>query len=235
MKITKPSELIQSSASTGSWVIVKLYSNTGINLQQTEITLSIKDWDDSYRSIIWKGNWISRSDIWWDNWPDKRTSWNNIMKKTSPIVEEKGSSEVVAKKEEKATLSIAMELIKSFECKNWIHTTAYKDHAQWTIGCGTKAKVWNERITEEEALKRLAVRAKVDVDVVVLDFPRHSQQQQAALASLRFNCPSVYNWLARTWITENKFKSCVYASDKKQPWLVKRRNAEWLVYISKQS
>lgn len=222
MKINSPLISTGSAGSIQSWMSLSLNSWDGqLNNNHSSVFLSRSN---AMSSSNVRGNDVLKptTDVW-------KTTW----KKTTLSDQEESSSQVIPKKEENTTLDIAMELIKKYECWNWPHLTAYRDHAQWTIWCGTPSYKW-EVITAEEAYRRFRLEVKARLDRVQIDFPTLNSSQQAALASLRFNCPSVYNRLARTWVTEAKFKSCNSASGKVLNGLVKRRQYERNIYIGNQ-
>ena len=112
------------------------------------------------------------------------------------------------------------------------------DHKQFTSGFGTKAKNKNEKITKEEATKRLDKRLKKDVSRIEKFVPDNTPQGiKNALTSLSFNAGT--GWMKAglgsavkkgDWKEAKKrFLQYNKASGKVQKGLVKRRKieAEW--------
>jgi glutathionylspermidine synthase len=121
----------------------------------------------------------------------------------------------------------AYHIIKNLE---WYREVAYFDHKQRSIGFGTKSYKW-ETITKEEVFIRYKKALQGRHDKIVYENPWLSTCKQWALISLYWNCPSCYEHI-RNKITESRRKSYIYASWKKQWWLVKRRNKERLLYTT---
>lgn len=124
------------------------------------------------------------------------------------------------------TLRLATDIIARHE---WFHAKSYRDHKGRSIWYGTRGKK-GEVITKQEGRNRMYAIVWQLYAKVIQDFPSLSSHQYAALISLKYNCHSGYMRLARSGITEAKFKSCNSASGKVLKWLVKRRANEWALY-----
>lgn len=108
-----------------------------------------------------------------------------------------------------------------------IRLQAYPDHKQRSICFGTKSYPW-ETTTLEDCYNRYKVELEPRVNKILKEYPNKNTCQQAALVSLWYNCPSCYRNMS-SGLNKSKWLSMVYASGKKQWWLVKRRIAErWL-------
>lgn len=124
------------------------------------------------------------------------------------------------------TLKLATDIIARHE---WFHAKSYRDHKWRSIGYGTRGKK-GEVITKQEAWNRMYAIVWQLYTKVLQDFPTLLPNQHAALISLKYNCHSGYVRLARSGITEAKFKSCNSASGKVLGGLVKRRANEWALF-----
>lgn len=131
----------------------------------------------------------------------------------------------------KTGLQKATELIMRHEGYSAL---PYKDKTQWSSGFGTRAKGPDERITKEEAKKRLEAAAKGHYEVVQ-GLKGLTDDQRAALTSFRYNIGSsafeksaVKAELIRGNPQEaaRLMKNWVFQSGQKLKGLVKRRREE---------
>ena len=127
------------------------------------------------------------------------------------------------------TYDLAIPLIRKYE---WLHLTAYWDHAGYSIGYWTRAKSPKETITREEADRRLWYIVKQLVTRISSDFPTLNSKQQAGLVSFSYNCEIWYRDVKNHWLIRHSLW-CKTASGRVLDWLVKRRAEEALFLYSK--
>lgn len=120
----------------------------------------------------------------------------------------------------------AYHFIKDHE---WLRLKAYPDHKQRSICFGTKSYPW-EVATLEDCYRRYKQELQPRVNKILKEHPDKNTCQQWALVSLRYNCVSCYQYFLNNSITKQTRLRMVYASWRKQWWLVKRRKAEWKLY-----
>jgi len=117
---------------------------------------------------------------------------------------------------------IALPLIKKYEGL-WLE--AYHDHGRCSIWYGTRAKSCKEKITKDEAERRLLEYVTPLIEEVKNDFPNLHIGWQSALVSFRYNCPRWYKDVKKNWIERHSLW-CKKAWGKVLEWLVKRRAEE---------
>jgi hypothetical protein len=153
------------------------------------------------------------------------------LAKTSPKAVETVSSRAEAKKikvkqkKRLSTYGYAYHIIKDLE---WYREVAYWDHKQWSIWFWTKSSK-GEKLTKKQIYARYEKELQWRHDKIIKENPNLSVCKKGALISLYWNCPSCYEH-TKNKVTESRRKSYIYASWKKQWWLIKRRNKEWNLY-----
>jgi len=117
-------------------------------------------------------------------------------------------------------VTVPDDLIEYIKSKEGFHAVAFWDYRQWTNGYGTRARRAYERITEEEAVRRLRIdvqkRRDYVVDWAVRNGRNWSDDQINAMTSFIYN--GGYGWLPQVTAngsrTDEEVKDSILAYDK---------------------
>lgn len=213
------------------WTIVYGHTST-----QLKVGDKLKAWELLWKySPTGKTTWPHTHIELWKWWKNYTFDWHTQNPKSMRLRVQRWRASyadmptVVAVVKETAwdLYSILRNFLAKYE---WLRLKAY--HDGWTrcsIWYGTKATSCSETITYEEANRRLDEALAWRVEQIKRDYPTANVNQQAALVSLYYNCPSWYRWLA--WYpTKAKRTKCSTAWGKYLRWLYNRRLAEWDLY-----
>lgn len=118
----------------------------------------------------------------------------------------------------------ALEMIRKYE---GLRLTAYWDHLGYSIGYGSRSYE-GERITRQEAERRLQYLVDQLIAKIRKDYPKSSENKIAALTSLRYNCERCYKRITakvRKWEPKIEYWKSG-AGGRQLKGLLKRRGEE---------
>lgn len=213
------------------WTIV--YGHTSTKLKAWD---KLKAWELlGYYSPTGKTTWPHAHIELWKWWKNYTFDWHTQNPKSMRLRVQRWRASyadmptVVAVAKE--TVWDLYSILRNFLAKyEWLRLKAYHDGwSRCSIWYGTEATSCSETITYEEANRRLDEALAWRIEQIKTDYPTANVNQQAALVSLLYNCPSWYRWLG--WYpTKVKRTKCSTAWGKYLRWLYNRRVAEWDLY-----
>lgn len=123
------------------------------------------------------------------------------------------------------------QAIKQIQKWEWLRLKAYPDGNRCSIGYGSPAKSCSERISIQEANKRLASTVRKLTDTVVGKYPNLSPKGKGALISFGYNCWGWFQSVMKNGLSYHS-KWCKYSKTSPNASTgLKKRRAEEALFI----